>query len=224
MIQHHLNEATLISYASGNLGDALSLVVASHLAVCPECRERLRAATAAGGAVLETAEAAPLAPDSLAHMMARLDAATEKARRGETKDPAATEPAVRDIRLPRPLARRLDVSSLDEIRWRWIAPGVRTHVVGGPQEKGTLRLLKIAPGVAMPEHGHGGNELTLVLSGCYGDETGRYGPGDIADLDEEVEHTPKMQGDEDCICVVATEAPTRFKGVMGRIMQAYLGF
>ncbi|ESR25738.1 hypothetical protein [Lutibaculum baratangense] len=49
MINHHLNEATLLFYAAGSLGDALSLVVSSHLALCPECRERLRIAQQAGG-------------------------------------------------------------------------------------------------------------------------------------------------------------------------------
>ncbi len=221
MITHHVSEATLISYAGGSLGEALSLVTASHLALCPECRLRLRAAAAAGGAMLESVEAAPLREGSLEHMMARLELETERSRRAP---PPAPRPEVRDMRLPQPLASRLAVGHLDEIRWRWIGPGVRTHLIDTPKSGGTLRLLKIAPGVAMPEHGHGGTELTLVLAGAYADETGHYGAGDIADLDEEAEHTPKAEAGEDCICLVATEAPTRFKGLVGRLMQPIIGF
>ena len=55
---------------------------------------------------------------------------------------------------------------------------------------GKLRLLKVAPGHGIPEHGHGGAELTLVLRGSFHDETGRYARGDVADLDETVEHQP----------------------------------
>lgn len=221
MTKQHVTEATLLSYAGGSLGDALSLAVAAHLGACRECRARLVAARAAGGAVLEAMPPAELKPDSLDHLLARLDVEDERARR----DQITTTPApVRDIRLPAPLAHRMGIGHLDEVKWRWLAPGVHTHVIEGPRSAGTLRLLKLAPGIAMPEHGHGGIELTLVLSGAYADETGHYGPGDIADLDEDAEHTPKVEGDEECICLIATEAPTRFKGLIGRIMQPYLGF
>ncbi|ESR25737.1 ChrR family anti-sigma-E factor [Lutibaculum baratangense] len=161
-------------------------------------------------------------PDALAHMMARLERNDEQAR--QAPQPVRAEAEPRDMRLPVPLARRLNVSHLDEIRWRWLAPGVHTHILDTPETAGTLRLLRIGPGVAMPEHGHGGTELTLVLSGSYADETGRYGAGDIADLDEDAEHSPKVDSDDDCICLIATEAPTRFKGVFGRLVQRYVGF
>ncbi len=84
-------------------------------------------------------------------------------------------------------------------------------------------MLHIAPGKALPEHGHGGTEMTLVLSGAYRDELGRFGPGDVADLDEHVEHQPKVEQDAPCICLVATETPTRFKGIFSRILQPLVG-
>ncbi|MBO6932531.1 MAG: cupin domain-containing protein, partial [Roseibium sp.] len=64
---------------------------------------------------------------------------------------------------------------------------------------------------------------TLVLSGAYRDELGRFGPGDIADLDEHVEHQPRVEAGAPCICIVATEAPTRFKNLISRLLQPLVG-
>ena len=87
----------------------------------------------------------------------------------------------------------------------------------------SLFLLKIGPGRKIPEHGHGGTEMTLILSGSYSDAMGRFAKGDIADLDEHVEHQPVVDSEEPCICLVATEEPTRFKGIVSRLMQPLVG-
>jgi putative transcriptional regulator len=89
--------------------------------------------------------------------------------------------------------------------------------------KGQLKLLRIGAGRAMPEHGHGGEEITLVLKGAYRDHMGRFAQGDVADLDVDVEHQPVVEQDGDCICLVATERPTRFKSLAARIMQPFVG-
>jgi putative transcriptional regulator len=75
----------------------------------------------------------------------------------------------------------------------------------------------------MPEHGHGGEELTLVLEGAYSDKLGRFAAGDIADLGDDVEHQPVVDQDRACICLVATEAPTRFRSWPARILQPLIG-
>jgi putative transcriptional regulator len=94
-----------------------------------------------------------------------------------------------------------------------MSPGSRTH----------LQLLRIAPGKMLPDHGHGGEELTLVLSGSYSDHMGRFSAGDVADLDEDTEHAPRVDSDVACICLVATEAPTRFKSFWARLAQPFVG-
>ncbi len=215
-IHHHPDDATLTAYAAGTLSEALSVTVATHVAICPRCRARVRTAEAVGGTLLREAEPVAIGADALARAMARIESSA-----GAPID-VIERPAVADKRLPAPLARRLG-TSLDDIRWRWIAPGVRSHDIAVSPDSGSLFLLRIAPGKTMPEHGHGGAELTMILDGSYSDVTGRYGPGDVADLDEEIEHAPKVDSDIDCICLIATEAPTRFKGVIGRLLQPYFG-
>ncbi len=50
---HHLDEATIVSYASGTLNRTLLRDVANHVAQCAGCRNSVRRAEAIGGAVLE---------------------------------------------------------------------------------------------------------------------------------------------------------------------------
>ena len=111
---------------------------------------------------------------------------------------------------------------LDSVRWRWLGPGLWHHrlPLAG---KGTLGLVKVAPGHIIPEHSHGGSELTLVLRGAFHDSTGRYSPGDVADLDETVEHTPVADPGPNCICLVASEEPARFRGLIARLLQPLHG-
>ena len=45
---HHLDYSTLLAYAAGTLDEAFSVVAASHLAVCPTCRNAVREAEAMG--------------------------------------------------------------------------------------------------------------------------------------------------------------------------------
>ena len=75
----------------------------------------------------------------------------------------------------------------------------------------------------MPDHGHGGAELTLVLEGAYSDETGAYRRGDMQDVDETIEHTPVADTETGCICLIASEQPARFKGLVGRLLQPWTG-
>lgn len=211
-VNHHLDDATILRYAAGDMHEAFAVVVASHLAMCSVCRKAVRAAEEAGGALIEAVEAAPLADDAFERMMAAMDAGPPIER---IKAPVAGD-------MPVPL-RRYAGAQLADVAWKFAAPGVRKAVLPLETEGATLFMLSIAPGRVVPEHSHGGAEMTLVLSGAYCDRFGRFDVGDIADHDEDVEHQPMVDGEERCICVVATEAPTQFKGLMGRLLQPLVG-
>ncbi|MFZ2102467.1 MAG: ChrR family anti-sigma-E factor [Oricola sp.] len=214
-IAHHLDEATLMRYASGDLDEAFLVVVATHLAMCDHCREAARAAEELGGEMLFACEPANLRAASFDTLLERIDANDTRAA------PARSVPQSGD--LPAPLSRKVG-PRLDSIAWRRIAPGVKKHVIAtDAKSSSALYMLWVAPGIAVPEHGHGGSEMTLILSGAYRDELGRFGPGDIADLDEHVEHQPRVEMGEPCICLVATETRVRFAGLFGRLIQPFIG-
>jgi putative transcriptional regulator len=75
----------------------------------------------------------------------------------------------------------------------------------------------------VPDHGHGGLELTCVLQGAFRDEDMRFARGDIEVATEEVDHTPIADISEDCICLAVTDAPLKFKGWLPRLAQPFLG-
>ncbi len=59
----------------------------------------------------------------------------------------------------------------------------------------------------------------MILRGAYDDALGHFAPGDVADLDDAVEHQPVTAAGVHCICVAATDAPLRFSGWMARTLQ-----
>ena len=210
-INHHLSDQLLMAYAAGSLPEAFSLVVATHVSLCDECRARAEAYEAVGGAVLE-AETAPMSDASLEACLARLDA------------PAPAPKAVNGKAQPRgmfpsPLAQYVG-GDLEAIRWKPIGMGVRQAIL--PTSKGaSARLLYIPAGQAVPDHGHRGLELTLVLQGAFRDDSDRFGPGDVEIADQATEHTPVAEAGMDCICLAATDAPLRFNGLIPRLAQPF---
>ena len=210
-ITHHLDDATLMSFGAGSLPDALSAVAAAHVAMCPRCRREVAGLEHVGGALL--AELSPATLDRAEPAAPTAATPAESMRRANADVPVGE--------MPRPLAR-LFGGGLDSIRWRLLGLGVWHHrlPLAG---RGELGLLKIASGRMVPEHSHGGAELTLVLRGSFHDATGRYGPGDVADLDETIEHQPIADREAECICLVASEKPAHFRGLVARLLQPLHG-
>lgn len=205
-ITHHLDDATLMSFAAGSLPSALAALAAAHVAGCPRCRRESRMLERIGGALISA-----LSPAALDRSRPALPQITS------LPAPAPTTAG----ELPAPLSQLIG-GSLDDVRWRWIGPGLwhRPLKIRG---EGSLQLIKAAPGASVPEHTHGGSEITLVLRGALIDSIGRYEPGDVADVDEDIEHTPVADAEAGCVCAIANEQPTRFRGLLARLMQPWHG-
>jgi putative transcriptional regulator len=198
-ITHHLDDATLMSFAAGGLPDALSAVAAAHVAMCPRCRAEMADLERVGGALM-----AELAPASLERPQ---PPAPHPTSAPQVLERYADAP---DSELPGPVAR-LVRGGLRSVAWRWLGPGVWDHPLP-VKGAGKLRLLRVAPRHGVPEHGHSGTELTLVLRGSFRDQMGRYFPGDVAERDETMDHHPVIDAGGDCICLVGSEAPEQFRG------------
>jgi putative transcriptional regulator len=215
-ITHHLDDATIIAFAAGTLGEAHGFAVATHLAYCGTCRAAARQAESYGGELLLSEPPSAVTDSCRAATLASLDAVPAAATARKASSLSSEVPAV--------LCNLLNNQALDSLKWKAKAPGISTFEVAlSGKGKTHLQLLRIGKGRKMPEHGHGGEELTVMLRGSYTDHTGRYSVGDVADLDEDIEHQPVVDSDEDCICLVATEAPTRFKSVWARLAQPFIG-
>jgi putative transcriptional regulator len=84
------------------------------------------------------------------------------------------------------------------------------------------RCANIPAGCAVPDHGHAGTELTLVLQGAFRDETDRFGAGDVEVADADLDHQPVAEDGADCICLAATDAPLKFNSMLPRLAQPFL--
>lgn len=213
MIRHHLNDALLMAYSAGQLPEAFSLTVATHVSLCDECRARLGSFDAVGGALLDESSMpeAAMADDSLAMTLARI----------RQSGPTSRErPARKAGVFPAPL-RDYAGGDVDAVKWRPIGGGVKQAILPTGRDA-SARLLYIPGGVAVPDHGHRGLELTLVLQGAFRDEFDRFGPGDIEVASENDVHTPVAEPGVACICLAATDAPLRFSSLIPRLLQPLL--
>ena len=210
-IKHHLTPEIMMAYSAGTLPEAFSLVVATHISMCDTCRAELESYDAVGGYLVEQTDVAELASDSLQATMQRIaqgDAETKSAPRRSNGT------------LPAPLQDYVG-GDLAAIKWRSIGMGVKQAIL--PTSKNaTARLLYIPAGGAVPDHGHNGTEMTLVLQGAFQDEADRFARGDVEIANEDLEHTPIADFGEDCICLAATDAPLRFNSLIPRLAQRFL--
>ncbi len=218
-VNHHPDDATLLSYAAGSLIESFEILVACHLQFCERCRARVSEAEQLGAALLQEATPEPLSASRDA-FFARLSA--EPLIHPTVKDEDDNQASF-NRRSPLPKALQLLLGEqADALVWRRLVPGIQQIRLA--TSDGGLRLLKISPGMSMPLHSHKGSELTLIMQGSYSDELGRFQRGDVADLDTDVEHQPITDGNTPCICLVATDASLVFRGLLPKLLQPFTGF
>lgn len=208
----HPSDEFLVAYGAGSLDEATALLVSTHLALCPRCRAEVGRIEALGGAVIEDLPPADMAPDALASILARLDEPAAAPRSGRS---AGGSPG-----LPSPLRHYLP-AGIDALPWKRLAAGIEQAVL--VQGRGIrARLLRIGAGIMVPEHGHGGMELTLVLQGGFSDLGRDYARGDVAMADPQVVHSPAAEGGEACLCLAVTDAPLKLTGLVGLLVNPFL--
>lgn len=196
-----------MAYSAGSLPEAFNLIVAAHLSLCDSCRADAQAYDAVGGALLSDVRA-ELSEGSLEKVLAQLDDTAPEKKQKYLVDA-----------LPAPVQDYVG-GGLEAVRWRPLGMGVKQAIL--PTSKGaSARLLFIPAGAAMPDHGHNGVEMTLVLKGAFQDDDGYFARGDIEIADSSVQHIPVADIHEDCICLAVTDAPLRFAGLLPRLVQRF---
>ncbi len=193
----------------------METLIACHLTVCWYCRDRNALADDIGGELLTEQKAVRpslSAQQLLSAARTRPEIVVSK-QRSESGD--ASVPCALGRLLPGP------IESLD---WRLVAPGVKQFPLNDqPRKEGAFKLLRLEPGVTLSQHSHTDRELTYVVRGSYQDKFGQFKAGDIADLDDHHDHQPVVDEAEVCIALIATDAPVKYRSVLGKIMQPFVG-
>ncbi len=147
-------ERLVAQYATGALGSGMNVLMACLLTMRPELRREYEQMTALQGAFLDDADQIEMSANSLEQILGQLSE--------EDVQPEAPTPADINADLPSPL-RAILSNQIENIRWRFLYPGVRQArlKIGGRDED--IKLLKIKPGKAAPRHTHDG----LRQPWCY---------------------------------------------------------
>lgn len=215
-VSHHIPDEILLAYSSGSAPEAWSLLVATHLALCTQCRATVSGAEQVGGELLERLSPEALANDAFERLMHKIDGQVELEE--APKEPVPYTPSV----LPEPL-RSYVGGDLHALQWRRLGKGAFHIPIETQDGSAQARLLKVPAGKPVPMHGHNGEELTLVLAGSFSTYQGEFLRGDVEAADDEVEHMPIAGAEEDCICLAVTDAPLRFKSLGARLVQPFIG-
>jgi putative transcriptional regulator len=201
---HHPNPSLLTAAAAGALTPAVSRILNAHAALCPHCRALMHNIETIAGDALDGEAHEDVAPDALDRALAALGPQDGRAR---WPDMLASLPdEVNEIVTP-------------ALGGAWYTGGVGLKIldlklpVTAAGE--TFQLFRIEPGSGPPQHTHGGQEFTLVLTGAFKDETGLYRAGDIAIGDPSVTHRPIAEPGEVCYALAVTTAPLKFTGPLG---------
>tara|TARA_A100001037_G_scaffold303324_1_gene337028 strand:- start:3589 stop:4248 length:660 start_codon:yes stop_codon:yes gene_type:complete len=216
-IQHHPSDELFLDYASGALDEGSCVAVATHLALCPDSRQRLAEIEAVGAAFMESLSPSPIlrsSSDAVFSALSTENIAVEDSFPSDADD----SPFI----FPQPLRGYIG-GDLNQVPWQRIGLGSYQALLQTGDTNTVARLLKIPAGKAVPAHSHAGTELTLVLCGAFTDKTGHYGRGDFQEADEELEHQPYAVAGEDCICLAVTDAPLKFSSLAARLVQPLIG-
>lgn len=186
--RHHLPMEWIVAEAAGTNEAPLSVLVAVHVTLCPQCRRQLDHAEKVAAGVLAEVEPIQPEPGDLEALLARLD--------------EPVQAPLRDDRFPAPLAPFVNGGD-----WRRLAP--RLHHIDLEISTPTghpMRLLKMAAGAHLP-HRDGGEERAVVLQGGWSDASGHYERGDVyhhLGLDH---HDQRVDPGVDCIALLYNDAP-----------------
>lgn len=212
-MKQHPDLSTLISYSSGTLSLAFSTLVASHTENCAHCKEIVQIGNELGASMMENAVEKKEKTQDYNVFLNKLNNKNNSSEIKKIDFDLNSE-------VPVSLQRYIG-NHLDDIQWSFFAPGIqKSQVKISDKSNCHLTFLKIKPKKKIPEHGHKGGELTLVLKGAFDDQNGTYAAGDIADHDMSTHHEPVVSSKEDCICVIATDGPMVFKSLIANMYQS----
>lgn len=215
--RHHPSDELLLDYSSGALGEAWSLAIATHAALCSQCRHSISFMENIGGSLLDEISPDAINPSDFDDLLSRLNTTADEEKVSSEEVPANTSRPM----LPQPLRGYLGCD-IDQLKWRPMGLGAYQIIIPTSETGVTARLLRIPKCRPVPEHSHGGLELTVLLAGAFSDSTGNYGRGDLQEADETLRHQPHAAPGEDCICLAITDAPLKFSSFAVRLVQPWL--
>lgn len=250
LIKHHPDANMLVEYASGSLPWGLSIAVAAHLQFCKKCQQQHADLCALGGSYLLEVPQEPLQPDAFDRLLHTISSSNDldsssnlnssansnrpidPNRLAQKKQPTkvqatnlnqamlnAKKAGINAEHLPKVVKKLLP----PRLRWQKLSNALRSARLLTGQNTYEVAFHKISKGGKVIEHDHRGLEVTLVLEGSFSDEEGIYSPGDFIVKAPGQAHRPTASQNQDCLCLSVCEAPVKVTGLLGKLINPFLG-
>ena len=207
MVHFHPDEAQLAEYVNGSLDFGVSICISAHLEYCPVCAAKVQQMLQVGANLLQESQAMDI-PDNMEQAL--LDRIDSQALSGFEKQEAVANDA-RHSDLPSVVQKMI---SNHELEWKKLSLSLEAARLKSDQDQYELALHRIRAGQRVIEHGHRGDEYTVVLRGSFSDHYGRYNAGDFVHRTGEDTHQPVASEDLDCLCLTAVSEPIRLTGML----------
>ena len=205
----------LLDYATGASPEPVALAVATVLDLNPTMAVAYHRLNCIGGSLLDSIEPVTCTDESLRIILSRLS------QQVSDQPPEKLHTVAQTSRVPFPLQAYIG-NDFEALSWNSLTSGVEEYVLTTDQRGYRTSLLRIAPGKAMPHHGHAGAELTVVIEGAYDAEGGHFCPGDMEVAGPDVQHKPVADAVTGCLCLAVLSAPVQLTGFVGWFINPFL--
>ena len=211
MIKFHPSNNMLKAFSAGELPLSLSIAVSAHIELCSNCAaqiSQIEASLSAASWQEPDVENADFG-DMLQTIMAEPCDLLSKLSKTATPLKSKTQIGGRSYTLPTAFRK------FQDLKWSSFGVVSRARIISD-EKNVRASLLHIGKNGRIPEHQHKGYELTLLLSGCFSDETGSYSKGDFIWMDGKQSHSPYTE--EGCLCYAVQDAPLHFLSGMSKVL------
>ncbi|WND03687.1 ChrR family anti-sigma-E factor [Temperatibacter marinus] len=220
MADHDIQHGLMVDYVSGSLPQPLALLVASHVSLNNDAKKSYQILSEVGGNLLEDTDGVSM-NSSLGDFLDTLDSIPQDAPKSVKNTITAAPSLASEPILPAPLQNHIQLD-MEEISWKARGAGVKEFTLPISEKGLKASLLKVEPGSKIPDHTHEGHEYTLILDGVFIDGTHHYERGEFVCNDQNDTHSPEACPDNGCICFVVQDAPLKFKGLLGFLINPFL--
>ena len=206
MARFHPDAALLTAYAAGTLPEPVMLVVATHLAACPECCAEISAMLRVGGHCVEFSTPAAVSASCQERILKAISCEPQPAA-GRTEHGGVSSATL----WPRPLQTYVAQFG-EKLPWKKRAFGMRVLNLPCTSKAYKCFLMDIKPDRQIPAHSHCGEEMVAILRGAVMDDTGRFEAGDFIFGDNSVVHEQASDPEAGCVCLVVLRGDVDFRG------------
>ena len=213
MVKHHPTTDFLTDFVAGTLPVAQAACISAHLTYCDNCRKSTEQMQTIGGVLMEQLAPVAVSESVLDAVLARLDEPAPLSFSNRAREASESLPGLLD---------RIINGDFSQLVWKRVTRALSVSYLKTGDSDYEFALYKIGAGGRIPDHDHGGSEMTLVLEGGFSDDQGTYHPGDFVFRRASETHAPVAIDGEDCICLAVLDAPLRFTGWQYRWMNPFI--